>query len=608
MIQGILELFTTVEKAEAMLENSIIEVIFWALFIIFAVTLVAHLLLFLKLKRLRNYLKEANNLEMEPFRSFKKQFEQKQQTEQVKVETFVQERFSNWRVFNMPIVSLIKLIQMTVSIFILLGVLGTFIGLTISLGNIQTVEDQLVENITGVLSGIDVAFYTSIVGMSFSLIMTILLKALNTEYMLTDIMLMVETQLEGDEQNGMGQLIKVSEMINQSIIGLQKTNQQSLQSIEKAFTGFQEYTTGLQQSAKDLAAFNEGLSSNLADFQELFHQMNSVTEGFSAGTNQLNKNFDSLFSYFKKTDRRNERMAIAFEQTLEKTQEVSKAQIKTLAGFEDSVNDIKNYTSSLLEEQAVIHSSFEKTTQKNHELVDKMDAHNREFKQVFGSDLGGKLSAITNQLGKLSNDFDKLGQSIIQLPDALEVINETQQEYKHLLSDRFRELKEFNQTFSHHLKEHSTQSATFEKHMLETARTYEQFGSKNNQLIAEIDSILSRMNQTFGQREHQIEANVGILKETLANYVSSLEGTLGDKLEKVVRNIDNTTHGMKREFTEIRRGTEEIQQNSYRAIQQLLQELAHEFQTLNRQLNSVTARSQQPIQVGSGMGMRHNDY
>lgn len=173
---------------------------------------------------------------------------------------------------------------MTVSVFILIGVLGTFIGLTISLGSINATGSQLVENIAAVLSGIDVAFYTSIAGMGLSLFMTVLVKVLNTEYMLTDIMLKVESHLEGNEQDGISRLINVSETINQSIQHLQQTNQQSLTGIENAFAGFQEYTTGLQQSAKDLAAFNVGLSSNLEEFQELFHHMKEVTDGFGEST------------------------------------------------------------------------------------------------------------------------------------------------------------------------------------------------------------------------------------------------------------------------------------------------------------------------------------
>lgn len=612
MIQAILELFTTAEKAEAMLANPIIELIFMALFIIFILTLGIHLFLYMKLRKIRNHVKETNRLDMEPLRTFKEQFEKRQEVDPIKVETFVQERFSSWRLWNIPVVGLIKVVQMTVSVFILLGVLGTFIGLTISLGSIQTAEDQLVENVTGVLSGIDVAFYTSIVGMSFSLLMTLLVKLLNTEYMLTDIMLMVESQLEGYEQNGMGRLIQVSETINQSIINLQKTNQQSLQNMEKAFTGFQEYTTGLQQSARDLAAFNEGLSSNLQDFQELFQQMKMITEGFREGTTELNKNFTALFAYFKKADRRNERMATAFEQTYEKMKETANVQIHTLAQYGESVGELKDFTGTLLDEQSKIRNSIDKTMLKSDELVRKMNAHNQEFKQIFGTDVTGKLVGITNHLGKLSQEFDQLGNSIVQLPNALEVINQTQNEYKHLLSDRFRELEDFNRTFSEHLKDHSTQSATFEQNLLKASRTYEQMGSKNNQVITEMNAVLSKMNQSFQQREHQLDVGVDLLKETLSNYVSNLEGTLGGKLEQVARNIGDsielTTNTMRKELIEIRRGSEDIQQNSFRSIQQLLQELGQEFQTFNRQMNSINRYGQEAVHVNSGLGLSRNDY
>lgn len=77
-------------------------------------------------------------MDIEPLHTFKDEFDQKQRTESVTTETFVQEKFSGWRVFNFPVIGLIRMVQMTVSIFILLGVLGTFIGLTSSLGGIAT--------------------------------------------------------------------------------------------------------------------------------------------------------------------------------------------------------------------------------------------------------------------------------------------------------------------------------------------------------------------------------------------------------------------------------------------------------------------------------------
>lgn len=609
MIESILKLFTSEQKAEAILANPMIELIFIVLFVTFMVAFLVHLALFNKLKKIRNFLKDTSQMEIEPLASFKQQYDKKQQGEAVKAETFVQEKFSSWRLFNVPVVSLIKIIQMTVSMFILIGVLGTFIGLTSSLSSINIEGSDLVEGVAGVLAGIDVAFYTSIAGMGFSLVMTVLIKVLNTEFMLTDIMLMTESKLEEHEQHGISQLIQVSETINESILSLQETNQESLQGIEAAFTGFQEYTTGLQQSAKDLASFNVGLSENLRHFQQLFDYMKDVTDGFSEGTKNLNENFEALFTYFKRIDGRNERMLKAFENTYEKVKEVSRAQLDTLQQFDESVGDMKQFTSDLLEEQSSLHTIFESINGKSKDLVERMASHNKEFKQVFGEDLSTKLTGIMTQLRELSTGFDKMGHSIVKLPEALDVINQTQAEYKHLLSDRFTELKEFNQTFNQHLKTHLADSMNFEKHMQEASSTYEQLGMKNNQLIHEMNTTISQMNQAFQQRENQLETSVGVLKDTLSTYVTNLEGSLGSKLDKVGQSIrdymQGANDGIRKEFQDLRRTSEANEQSHARLIQQTLQDLNREIQILNQQLTAFVQRTTTP---NNPIRLSQNEY
>jgi len=611
MLQSILELFTTAEKAEAMLSSPIIELIFTTLFVLFAVTFAIHLAIYIKIKKVRNYLKDTNRMDIEPLQTFKKDFDRRQSSESIKVETFVEEKFSGWRLFNIPVISLIKLVQMTVSVFILLGVLGTFIGLTISLGSINAGGDQLVENVAGVLSGIDIAFYTSIVGMGFSLIMTVLVKAFNTEYMLTDLMLLTESNLEGHEQQGMNRIIEVSEAINQSIQSLQETNQDSLQSIEESFTGFKDYTAGLEQSAKDLAAFNEGLSSNLEHFQELFDQMKAVTDGFSKGTKELNKNFDSLFSYFKKADQRNERLLKSFEKSTGKMEEVSQAQIDSLSGFNESVGELKNFTLTLLNEQEEVHSALAKIMSEAEDIANTMDAHNKTFKEVFGTDLSAELSGIKTFLGELQSSFEKLGGSVETLPQALDVINQTQAEHKNLLSTRFAELKEFNRKFSDHLINHTRESENFEKHLRDASSTYEQMAIGSKQLIHEIKETSNQISREFSQRNEHLDANLDMVKDTLSNYVANLEGTLGSKLDAVIRNIEDymnrTSGGIKREFSDIQRQTEDMQQNQARATQQLLGDLGREIQMLNRQLEQL-GRQAQTVQMDRRIGMSRNEY
>ncbi|MEI3605080.1 MotA/TolQ/ExbB proton channel family protein [Pseudogracilibacillus sp. SE30717A] len=609
MLQALLELFTTEQKAEVMLESPIIELIFFSLFSLFAITFIVHIALFFKIRKTRNYIKETKRMDIEPLQTIKKEFYSRQQEESIKLETFVQEKFSSWRIFQIPIISLIRMVQMTISVFILLGVLGTFIGLTISLGSINAGSDQLVENVAGVLSGIDVAFYTSIIGMGFSLIMTILVRTLNTEYLLTDLMLIVESNLESHDKHSMHEMIHVSEKIHQSIQSLEKTNEQSLGSIVEAFSGFKDYTEGLQKSAEDLAKFNDGLAVNLDNFHELFAQMKVVTNGFAEGTAQLNTNFATLFSYFKKVDRKNERMAEAFERTYEKIQGVSTAQINSLQEFDTSVSELKEFKSSLLDGQADVRNALELINDKTVRLVDTMGAHNKLFKEIFGDDLPTRLGSISTYLAELKHGFDRVGDAIGSLPEALEVINQTQRNHHQLLGDRFSDLKHFNETFNDHLKRHETEVSSFENHLREATSVFEMLATKNSGLLTEINRTITDVNNLYSRRDQQLDSTMNSIKDTLTSYVATTENTLGQKLDILIRNIDSTLYSLgdnvNREFTEMRRVSDEISQNHARILQQLLQELGREIQTLNRQISSV---DQQNNRIDRTIGMNRNEF
>ena len=608
MVEAILKLFMSEQQAQSILANPMIEFIFMVLFVTFVIAVVLHFLLYNKLRRIRNFIGDTNSLDIAPLNRFEAEYEYKKSRESVKAETFVQHKFSSWRVFNIPVISLIKMIQMTVSVFILVGVLGTFIGLAMSLGSIDATGDQLVENVALVLAGIDVAFYTSIAGMGLSLIMTVLTRVANTEYLLTDIMLKTESHLGENEPDAMERLIGVSETINASIVQLRETNQESLQNIVQSFQGFQEYTVGLQQSAKDLAKFNEGLTQNLKDFTIIFHNMRDLTTGFDKGVTKLNKNFDQLFSYFYKMDQRNEKMMSVFTETYKKIKELSTAQMETMTQFQDSVVDLKDYFSSVAARQESIQVAFEKMNNQSNQLVKMMNENNQQFARIFGDDVGTKLSGITTYLGDLRNDFQTLGNAVVHLPNAIETVNKAQVEYKNLLTYRFDELKKFNHEFYNLLKVYSSNSSSIEKYLNDAARTNDKIGTNSQQLLSDIHHVVSQMSNSFQQRENQLEASVGALKDTLSRYVANFEGTIGDKLEKVTRNISDfamdVNDAMKKEFKQIGDITDENQQRSARYLQQVINELSHEIHQLNRHLQSL---SQEPTRQTTRVRVGAND-
>ncbi|WP_216829752.1 MotA/TolQ/ExbB proton channel family protein [Alkalihalobacterium elongatum] len=607
MVEAILRFFTSEQQAQSIVSNPLIELIFTVLFVTFIVAIFIHFMLYSRLRRIRNHINETNSIDIAPLNKFQEEFQEKNQQDSMKVETFIQKKFSSWRMFNVPVLSLIKMIQMTVSVFILVGVLGTFIGLAMSLGSIDATGDQLVENVALVLAGIDVAFYTSIVGMGLSLIMTVVTRIANTEYIVTDIMLKTESYLEEKEQDPMSRLIDVSETINSSIVQLRESNHESLQNIVQSFQGFQEYTIGLQQSAKDLAKFNEGLTQNLKDFVVIFNSMRELTTGFDKGVTKLNKNFDQLFSYFYKMDQRNERMTSVFTETYKKIDELATSQMETMNEFQNSVVDLKSYFSSVAARQEAIHGAFDRMNAQSENLVKIMKDNNQQFERIFGDDVSSKLTGISTYLNELRNDFNKLGNAVLRIPDALESVNKTQADYRNLLSYRFDELKQYNYEFMNQLKAQSSNTQAFEKYLSDASRSYEQTGRQNHELLNEINRTITQMADSFNQRENQIESSVTALKDTMNRYVTNLEGTLGDKLDKVSRSIGDYVVDMndaiKKEFKQIGEITEENQHRSARHMQQTMNELGQEFQMLNRQLQllqqDAMRQNEQRVRVAS---------
>src|SRR5699024_1191186 len=137
------------------------------------------------------------------------------------------------------------------------------------------------------------------------------------------------------------------------------------------------------------------------------------------------------------------------------------------------------------------------------------------MKDIFGDDLSAKLGNISTYLTNLKKGFDYVGESIGTLPEALNVINQTQKEHHQLLGDRFRELQQFNERFEEQLKKHETATLTVEYRMQNTTPTVDKMETENHQLIHVINRTLAEVNQTYSGRDQQLSPLVNNLGGTL---------------------------------------------------------------------------------------------
>src|SRR5699024_531879 len=73
-------------------------------FSLFIITCLTHMITFFKIKSIRNYVKQTKRLDINPLHSIKSEFESRQHTETITLETFIQEKFSDWRILQIPVV------------------------------------------------------------------------------------------------------------------------------------------------------------------------------------------------------------------------------------------------------------------------------------------------------------------------------------------------------------------------------------------------------------------------------------------------------------------------------------------------------------------------
>jgi hypothetical protein len=174
-------------------------IIFLIEIILFVADIVFYALIY---KHLVQVNKSIEDQSFEPFKDLIAKYENliKKSSNHVNTQSYIEAYFSKYKIFkkiNTPLINNIHIIQMTIPVFILMGVLGTFTGLTVSLNSLKMGDISIdITKIGPILSGMGVAFNASIVGITFSLILTVATKVFNVEQLLISIMSKLENYMD----------------------------------------------------------------------------------------------------------------------------------------------------------------------------------------------------------------------------------------------------------------------------------------------------------------------------------------------------------------------------------------------------------------------------
>ena len=342
--------------AEGISNDQLSLYVFYVLGGMFLLDLFLYIVVWFNISSLNRKL-EKGYIYKNPLRQLVEGFEDliKISTHDINTRAYVEDYFSRYKgtvlplpIFDklqIPLISVIKFIKETVSLFILVGVLGTFVGIYTSLVHLLGSDGVLagLDSITPVLSGMGTAFATSIVGMSFALFTTFLLKLFNAEQYLVGIMARTENYLDNELKIGqksfMAKSFKgIEEGITRGFNRLYNINEKTY----NAFKGFEEFSSQFKEAASHMDTFNKNLAASMADLNEFYQTNKKFTKNFACEINGLTDQLKQLFTGID-TMNKQEKELITFLENSYQMQAESSSIIENInQQFSNSQEDLKN--------------------------------------------------------------------------------------------------------------------------------------------------------------------------------------------------------------------------------------------------------------------------
>ena len=307
------------------------------------------------------------------------------------------------------------------SILITLGLLGTFIGLTIAVGNISNeIQNINIAEITangannflgGLLSslgGMSVAFLTSLVGIASSILLTLLLTIINAEEARETLMVHIEEYLDNTVS---------------LVIAKDKETEYTMMNriLKETFTDF---GSKIQDTLKGtVESFADKLTTVVMDVNVSSQTLDSTVDRFDSALTNFSSNMKDL-SEFNMNMRNNiERMDVNFikvTEALTKTSNIVVENYSSIEGFSDNIRaaatEMTSYNRQIIDDISKLVKEVEASVSMVKRFAEAMDSD----VQSHARDLQKYQESITLLVTKLGNEIGTLGQhAALSFADAL---------------------------------------------------------------------------------------------------------------------------------------------------------------------------------------------
>ena len=415
-----------------------------------------------------------------------------------------------------------------------IGVLGTFVGISIGLWKFN--PNDITSSVPLLLSGMKIAFATSIIGMAASIFMKYIALKNEDEENIDDIMELFNT------------MIAESRNVNNTLIENQKQSENVLNKVSGIWASHQENLTVVLKN--EIASLN---NNTISKQEELIGEFKKLGECFTL----LNSGVNNLLTWQEN-----------YKETIENTTKELETVIQTIHNADESIESISK-NSSLIKENNEKLSEVLKEINKTQNVIIESNKSIIEISNTAKESIPQINEHFTNIDNRTKESTAYLqtliSENLNNIKSYLEKITED------VLSKTTQSIYENNRQFKYEISEHISQCKMLiyslkdlipdiNEHLLSTQKRF------NKTLI----HFNEEVQNSFKENTYEINKQVQLLKENTAN----INNTLDDTISLSTKRLENITVATS---NQIKTMAEEMEKLCVRKIEKLDNTLIEEF-------------------------------
>lgn len=415
-----------------------------------------------------------------------------------------------------------------------IGVLGTFVGISIGLWKFN--PNDITSSVPLLLSGMKIAFATSIIGMTASILMKYITLKNEDEENIDDIMELFNT------------MIAESRNVNTTLIENQKQTENVLNKVSEIWADHQENL--IVELKREILSLN---NNTISKQEELIGEFKKLGECFTL----LNSGVNDLLTWQEN-----------YKETIEITTKELETVIKTIHNADESIESISK-NSSLIKENNENLSEVLKEINKAQNVIIESNKSIIEISNTAKESIPQINEHFTNIDNRTKESTAYLqtliSENINNIKSYLETITED------VLSKTTQSIYENNRQFKYEISEHISQCKMLiyslkdlipdiNEHLLSTQKRF------NKTLI----HFNEEVQNSFKENTLEINKQIQLLKENTAN----INNTLDDTISESTKRLENITVATS---NQIKTMAEEMEKLCTRKIEKLDNTLIEEF-------------------------------